>query len=195
MNEPYPGGPSHGYQSHPGGRQPDRRQPDRRPDDDWRRPQRGQERWPQPGEVSGEPGQGGQQRHGRRRRPELDQTTVDQITVVDGAVAGQTEFLDLQEHRAGWSWRSINWNWSVISRNWAVISRNPVLMAGLVLFLIDTFLMADGFASPVATTSRVMVVFIWLVSLAAFALLWLRGSSKFSLQNPFVRVETEAQQR
>jgi hypothetical protein len=39
--------------------------------------------------------------------------------------------------------------------------------------------MADGFARPVATGARVLVIFIWLISLAVVALLWLRGSSSF----------------
>jgi len=66
--------------------------------------------------------------------------------------------LNLQEHKAG--------------RNWAQI-------AGTVFFLIDTLVMADGFARPVATGARVLVIFIWLISLAVVALLWLRGSSSF----------------
>ena len=106
----------------------------------------------------------GRYRHGVRRRPELELTTVDQLIAVDRPVADQ------------------------ISRNWA-------LLAGLVFFFIDTFLMADGFARPVALASRVLVTFIWLVSVAAIGVLWLRGSSRFSIQNPFVRAETSARQR
>jgi hypothetical protein len=110
----------------------------------------------------------GRYRRAGRRRPELELTTVDQPIAVDRP--------------------SINVNWALISRNWA-------LMAGLVFFLIDTFLMADGFARPVALASRVVVMFIWLVSVAAVGVLWLRGSSKFSIQNPFVRAETGTHRR
>ena len=110
----------------------------------------------------------GRYRRAGRRRPELELTTVDQPIAVDRP--------------------SINVNWALISRNWA-------LMAGLVFFLIDTFLMADGFARPVALASRVVVMFIWLVSVAAVGVLWLRGSSKFSIQNPLVRAETGTHRR
>lgn len=75
------------------------------------------------------------------------------------------------------------------------INVNWALMAGLVFFFIDTFLMADGFTRPVALASRVLVMFIWLVSVAAVAVLWLRGSSKFSIQNPLVRAETGTHRR
>ncbi len=63
--------------------------------------------------------------------------------------------LDLQEHKAG---------------------RNRAQIAGTVFFLIDTLVMADGFGRPVATGSRVLVIFIWLISLAVVALRWLRAS-------------------
>ena len=110
----------------------------------------------------------GRYRRAGRRRPELELTTVDQPIAVDRP--------------------SINVNWALISRNWA-------LMAGLVFFFIDTFLMADGFTRPVALASRVLVMFIWLVSVAAVGVLWLRGSSKFSIQNPLVRAETGTHRR
>jgi hypothetical protein len=181
MNESHSGGPGGGYQSRPGGR----RQPDHWPDDDWNRLRPGQERGPDPREASGERGR---QRYAGHRRPELDQTTVDQFTAVDRAVVDQTAALDPQGREAGRNRPLINLNWALISRNWALIG-------GLVFFLIDTFLMADGFARPVAMASRVLVTFIWLISLAAVALLWLRGSSRFSIQNPFVRAETGAHQR
>ena len=58
--------------------------------------------------------------------------------------------------------------------------RNWALVAGTVFFLADTVLMADGFTRPVATQSRVLVIFVWLISVAAAVLLWLRGSPKFS---------------
>ena len=65
--------------------------------------------------------------------------------------------------------------------------RNWALIAGAVFFLIDTLLMADGFARPVAIGSRFLVIFIWLISLAAIALLWLRASPRFFRQSPLVR--------
>jgi hypothetical protein len=160
MNEAYPG-PGRGYQSNPGGRrhpiQADQADEANRWPEDWHRPPRG------------------------RRRPELDQTTVDQITVVDRAMVARTASLGARGHGAG--------------RYWPLISRNWALMAGLVFFLFDTYLMVDGLASPVAVASRVLVILLWLVSVIAVGLLWLRGSSKFSVQNPFVRVKTGAHQR
>jgi len=74
---------------------------------------------------------------------------------------------DLQEHKAG--------------RNWVPI-------VGTVFFLIDTLFMADGFARPMAIGSRVLVIFIWLISVAAIALLWLRASPKFFKQSPLTRI-------
>jgi hypothetical protein len=65
---------------------------------------------------------------------------------------------------------------------------NWVPVVGTVFFLIDTFLTADGFARPTDIGSRVLVIFIWLVSLAAVALLWLRAAPKFFEQGPLVRV-------
>lgn len=78
---------------------------------------------------------------------------------------------------------------------WRAVGRNWALIAGLVFFVFDTFLMADGFARPVAMSSRVLVIFIWLVSLVALGLLWVRGSSRFAVQNPFVRTAPGAHQR
>jgi hypothetical protein len=127
------------------------------------------------------------QPRGNGRRPDLDQTTVDQI-VADQVMAGQTAVLVPRERKA-------DLNWVRISRNWARDSRNWALIAGVVFFLFDTFLMADGFARPVAMASRVLMIFIWLISLSAIALLWLRGASRFSIQNPFVRAGTGAHQR
>ena len=177
MNEPYPGGPG-------GRRQPDR--PDPRPFDAWYRPQDAQERELPPREVPAERGRG---RHYRgHRRPELDQTTVDQITALAPEVVDQPPLLAPEGRGAGLNWVPTNLSWALISQNWA-------LMVGVAFFLIDTFLMADGFASPVAIASRVLVIFIWLISLVAVALLWLRGSSRFSIQNPFVRTKADAHRR
>jgi len=120
---------------------------------------------------------------GHRLRPELSQTTVDQITMVDQLAA-----LEPREGKASRNWRPAGLNWGLMRRNWA-------LLAGAAFFLIDTCLMVDGFAQPVSMTSRVLVIFIWLVSLVALAVLWVRGSSKVSIQNPFVRVGTGTHQR
>jgi hypothetical protein len=95
---------------------------------------------------------------------------------------------DPQGDETGGKWPLNNLNWALISRNWALI-------AGIVFFVFDTFLMADGFARPVGMASRILVIFIWLVSLVAVALLWLRGSSRFSIQNPFVRGQHGAHHR
>lgn len=165
MNEPYPGGPSGGYQPYPGGRrqpsQPD--EADHWLNDGWFRPQYDQERGPGPREVPGERGRGGRHRQGRRGRPELDQTGADR-TGADQTGADQTAIPDPQLRTA--------------ARNWA-------LVAGMVFFLVDTSVMADGFTRPVAMASRVLVILIWLISLAVVALLWLRGSPNFSVQHPF----------
>jgi hypothetical protein len=133
------------------------RQPDDWSYDDWFRPQRGQEHGPGPHEVAGERGRG-RHRLGVRRRPAPDWTT---------ALDPEPATVDLHlERKAG--------------RNWALI-------AGAVFFLIDTLLLADGFARPVAIGSRVLVIFIWLISLAAITLLWLRASPRFFKQSPLVR--------
>jgi hypothetical protein len=134
------------------------RQPDDWPYDDWFHPQRGQERASGPHDVAGEHGRGRRHRHGLRRRHTRTWTT---------ALDPEATAVDLHhERKAG--------------RNWALI-------AGAVFFLIDTLLMADGFARPVAIGSRVLVIFIWLISLAAIALLWLRASPRFFKQSPLVR--------
>jgi hypothetical protein len=91
--------------------------------------------------------------------------------------------------------REENLSWAQTSRNWARDSRNWALIVGLVFFLVDTLFMADGFTSPVSVGSRVLVIFIWLVSLAVVGVLYLRGPAKFSIQNPFVRADTGAHQR
>jgi hypothetical protein len=102
------------------------------------------------------PGVASERGRGRHQSPDGRQWHDPAPTVLD---------LNLQEHKAG--------------RNWAQI-------AGTVFFLIDTLVMADGFARPVATGARVLVIFIWLISLAVVALLWLRGSSSF-LKSAFLK--------
>lgn len=122
-------------------------------------------RWPEAdwypprGEERGSvpPGTEGERGRGRHQSQDGRQWHDPAPTVLD---------LNLQEHKAG--------------RNWAQI-------AGTVFFLIDTLVMADGFARPVATGARVLVIFIWLISLAVVALLWLRGSSSF-LKSAFLKL-------
>jgi hypothetical protein len=134
------------------------RQPDDWPYDDWFRPQRNQERGSGSHDVAGEHGHGHRHRHGVHRRPAPTSMT---------ALDPEATAADLpHERKAG--------------RNWALI-------AGAVFFLTDTLLLADGFARPVAIGSRVLVIFIWLISLAAIALLWLRASPRFFRQSPLVR--------
>lgn len=163
MYEPYSGGRD-GYQPYPGGsRQPD--QPDHWPDDEWFRPQRGQERGPSPHDIADERGRGRHHHHGDRRRPGPDRTTARDL---------QATVVDLLERKAG--------------RNWALI-------VGAVFFLVDTLLLADGFARPVGVGSRVLVIFIWLISLAAVALLWLRSSSMFFKSSLLIRAGARAHQR
>jgi hypothetical protein len=161
MYEPAPGEPGGGYEPYPDGS----RQPDAWPYYDWFRPQRGQERGSGPDDVAGEHSRKRRHRHGVHRRlaPAWTMALDPEATAPDPEATA----VDLaHERKAG--------------RYWALI-------AGAVFFLIDTLLMADGFARPVAIGSRVLVIFIWLISLAAIALLWLRASPRFFKQNPLVR--------
>lgn len=182
MQKPYPDGPGDGHQLDPGGsRRRDRGRrdddwPDHAPDDEWFRPRRGQERGPGPQDVPDERGR--HHRQGERRRPapnrtkalNLQATSLDlNATSVDlPAIAPELlEPLKFQERKAGGKWMPI---------------------AGTALFVIDTAVMADGFAHPVAIGTRVLVIFIWLVSLAAAALLWLRAFPKLLEQRPLTRI-------
>lgn len=107
--------------------------------------------YPQSGPERGPipPGAASERGRGRHQRDDDRQWRDPAPTVLD---------LNLQEHKAG--------------RNWAHI-------VGTVFFLIDTLVMADSFARPVGAGSRVLVIFIWLISLTVVALLWLRSSSSF----------------
>lgn len=195
MNEPYPGEPGGGYRPHPGRRPANQvDQPNNWPNNDWF----GREHGPDPRDASGEHGRGRHQRngdgfrvqrrhHGSRLRPESAQTTVDQIRA-DQVLAAPTAALASREREANLSPAQASLNWARNRRNWALI-------AGVLFFLVDTFLMVDGFTRPVAMASRMLVVFIWLVSLVAVGLLWLRGSSRFAIQSPLVRTETGSHQR
>lgn len=185
MNEPFPGGPGGGYQPPPSGRRPPNQanQPNNWPNNDvWQRPQRGLERGPVPREVPDERGPGANPRYGSHRRPELNLTTVDQLTVV------QEPGVQDPEGRTATRRPAFTVNRALLIKHWALI-------AGVVFFLVDTILMVEGFAGSVGNASRILVIFIWLISLVAVALLWLRGSSRFSFQNPFVRVESKARHR
>jgi hypothetical protein len=78
-------------------------------------------------------------------------------------------------HRHGGPGRTLapGLQWRKAVRSWALIT-------GIVFFLIDTLLMAVGAARPLGTGSLVLAIIIWLISLAAVALLWVRASSRFS---------------
>lgn len=175
MHESQPGGPGGGYlPQHGRTGQPD--QPARQPGDDWFRPQRGQPCEPSPRDLPAVYG-------GRHNLPvnrplnlpvnrplnlPLDRPRFNpllRVTSVDPVA-----LMVREELKPG--------------RNWALI-------VGTVFFLADTVLMAEGFTRPVAMASRVLVIFIWLISVAAAVLLWLRGSRRFSsfLNSPkFFRV-------
>lgn len=152
----------------PDGRGGGSRQPDNQHDDDWFIPQGGMQRGPDPRDVAGELGHGRHHHNESRRRLNVDRTralflrttSVDlRATSLDLKVAPMEplELQGLQGRKAG--------------RNWVPI-------AGTALFLVDTIFMADGFASPVSIGSRLLVIFIWLVSLAVVAVLWLRASPR-----------------
>lgn len=174
MHEPYPDGPGEGQQANPG----DGRQPDYRRDDDWFVPQRVQE--PEPGRlgVTGERDRGRHHRQGERRRPAANRTRAlnVQATSVDlnatsvDLPAIAPELLEPPEFPGGKT-----------GRKW-------VPVAGSVLFLIDTVVMADGFAQPVSIGSKLLVIFIWLVSVAAIGALWLRASPQLLELAPLTRI-------
>ena len=165
MHESQPGGPGGDYRPQHGRAG----QPDQRPGDDWFRPERGQPREPGPRDL---PAVYGGHHNLPANRPlnlpanrplnlpvnrPLDRPRFNpflRVTSVD-----LTALTVREERNRG--------------RNWA-------LVAGTVFFLADTILMADGFTRPVATQSRVLVIFVWLISAAAAVLLWMRGSAKFS---------------
>jgi hypothetical protein len=163
MHESQPGGPGGEFRPYPGradqADQPD--QPDRRPGDDWFRPPRGQSREPGPRNLPAV--YGGRHNLPANRPPNLPANLPVnrprfnpflRVTSVDLMA------LTVREERKP-------------GRNWALI-------VGTVFFFADTILMAEGFTRPVATEARVLVIFIWLISVAAVLLLWLRGSPKFS---------------
>jgi hypothetical protein len=164
MHESQPGGPGGDYRpQHGRAGQPD--QPDQQPGGDWFRPQRGQSREPGPRDLPAVYG-------GRRNLPASRSLGLPASRPVSRPVDRprfhpflRVTSVDLmaltvrEERKPG--------------RNWALI-------VGTVFFLADTVLMAEGFTRPMATQARVLVIFIWLISVAAAVLLWLRGSPKFS---------------
>lgn len=193
MHDPYPGGSRQPVQ-------PDRYWRDGNEPADWRdgewfRPQPDQERGPAPGER----GRGGRhQRHGGRRRPDPDQTKVlePQSRALESRPqppVPRPQALVVRPQTLEPRSRVLMPRFTLDLRATAVdlpalatgfrerkVGRNSVLIAGTVFFLIDTLLMADGFAKPEAIGSRVLVIFIWLVSLGAVALLWLRAAPRQS---------------
>jgi hypothetical protein len=174
MHESQPGGPGGDYRpQHGRAGQPDQPgQPDRQPSDDWFRPQRGQPREPGPRDLPAVYGG----RHNLPASRPLNQPVNRPLNVPVNRPLSRppdrprfSPFLrvtsvDLLALRVLEERKP--------ARSWALV--------GTVLFLADTVLVAEGFTRPVATQARVLVIFIWLVSVAAAVLLWLRGSPKFS---------------
>jgi hypothetical protein len=164
MHESQPGGPGGDYRPQHGRTG----QPDQWPDD-WFRPQRGQPREPGPRDLPAVYG-------GRHNLPASRPRNLpasrplnlpasrppDRPRFSPFLRVTSVDLLALTVHEE----RKPGGNWA--------------LVAGTVFFLADTVLMAEGFTRPVATGARVLVIFIWLVSVAAVVLLWLRGSAKFS---------------
>jgi len=188
MNQSYPGGPGDRYQPNPGrGGQPDQRPdddwPDRRPDDDWP-DQRPNDNWFRP--------QHGQQRDpGTRdvaiRRPDPRDMAISRSDPRDVATGRRHGDVDLPRFVPRFDPRlratSVDLAATVLDRTVLKVGkpgRTWALILGTVFFLVDTLFMAEGFARPIAIGSRVLVIFIWLVSVAAAALLWLRSSPKFA---------------
>lgn len=163
MHESQPGGPGGDYRpQHGRAGQPDK--PDQWPFDDWFRPQRGQPREPGPRDL---PAVYGARQNLPASRPlnlpvsRPVNRPLDRPRFYPFLRATSVDLLALTvlEERKP-------------ARNWALV--------GTVFFLADTVLMAEGFTRPVATQARVVVIFVWLISVAAAVLLWLRGSAKFS---------------
>lgn len=170
MHESHPGGPGGDYRpQHRRAGQPDQpdqpQQPEQQPGDDWFRPQRGQPREPGPRDLPAVYG-------GRRSLPvsrplslpvsrppdrPLDRPRFSPLLRVTSV-----DLVALMVHEE----RKPGLNWALI--------------VGTAFFLADTMLMAEGFTRPVPAASRVLVIFVWLISVAAAVLLWLRGSAKFS---------------
>jgi hypothetical protein len=186
MHESQPGGPGGDYRpQHGRAGQPD--QPGQQPGDDWFRPPRGQPHEPAPREP------------GPRKPGPLEPTRLDLPAVYGGRPnlpanrplnvpvnrppnlpVGRPLYRPLDRPRFNPFLRVTSVDLLSLTvleerkpgRNWALV--------GTVFFLADTVLMAEGFTRPVATQARVLVIFIWLISVGAAVLLWLRGSAKFS---------------
>jgi hypothetical protein len=204
MNEPYPGGPGGGNRPYPGGRR-QLDQPDLfRRDDDQYRPQHGQQRGPEPRNGADEPGRGRHHRDDDSRRPDPDWTpdwnpdrtqgrtlgrTPGRIPDrTSGRTPGRTKALALRATSLDLNATSVDLPAVVTDLPERRAGRNWTLIAGAAFFLLDTVLMVDGFFQPAAVGSRVLVIFIWLISLAAIALLWLRISPASFQRNPLIRL-------
>jgi hypothetical protein len=181
MHESQPGGPGgefrpqHGRAGQPGQPgQPDQPdQPGQRPGDDWFRPQRSQPREPGPRDLPAVYG-------GRHNLPANRPLSLPANRTLSLPVSRPLDRpLDRPRFNPFLRVTSVDLMALTVyeerkpGRNWALI-------VGTVFFLADTALMAEGFTRPVATASRVLVIFVWLISVAAAALLWLRGSARFS---------------
>ena len=168
MHESQPGGPGGDYRPH--GRAG---QPDQQPGDDWFRPERGQPREPGPRDLPAVYG-------GRHDRPVSRPPNLPVSRPLNLPVnRSLNRPLDRPRFNPFLRVTSVDLM-ALTVREERKRGRNWALVAGTVFFLADTVLMADGFTRPVATQSRVLVVFVWLISVAAAVLLWLRGSPKFS---------------
>ena len=180
MNQSYPGGPGGEYwPQHGRAGQPDQphqpHHPDRRPSDDWFRPQRGQPREPSPRDPGpGEPSPRDLPAVyvGPRNLPASRPRNLP---------ASQSLNLPASRPRFQPFLRVTSVDLMALTvHEERKAGGNLALIAGTVFFLADTALMADGFTRPVPTGARVLVIFIWLISVAAAAVLWLRASPKFS---------------
>jgi hypothetical protein len=176
MHEFQPGGPGGDYRPQHGRagqpEQPD--QLDQRPGDDWFRPQRGQPREPGPREPG--PRDLPAVYDGPRNLPASRPVNLPASRPLNLPVSRPADRPRFHPFLRVTSVDLMALNVHEECKpggNWALI-------AGTVFFLADTILMADGFTRPVPMGSRVLVIFIWLVSVAVVALLWLRGSPRFS---------------
>ena len=185
MHESQPGGPGGDYRpQHGRAGQPD--QPGKQPGDDWFRPPRGQSRESAPREPAPrEPGSrdlpavyGG--RHLPASRPlNLPVSRPPNLPANRPFNLPANRPLDRPRFSPFLRVTSVDLLALTVHEE-RTPGRSLALGAGTVFFLADTALMAAGFTRPVATASRVVVIFVWLISVVAVVLLWLRGSAKFS---------------
>jgi len=176
MHESQPGGPGGDYRpQHGRAGQPD--QPDQRPGDDWFRPQRGQPREPGPRDLPAV--YGGRHNLPASRPPSLPASRPPSLPASRPLGLPARRPLDRPRFHPFLRVTSVDLM-ALTVREERKPGRNWALIVGTLFFLADTVLMGDGFTRPATTGARVMVIFVWLISVAAAVLLWLRGSAKFS---------------